>query len=169
MVNPFNGIILDEKETEINGIYARRLDFSTSTLVPGHAIEGTYISLFQEGNVFTISFGSQIQEVKAVLERVVQSLQFSDGQDLKSAERSEEQGAIAQEIKTEKLKKEETFKAEANEAGPYPAGEKTRVTVLLKSGREITGEIIERTGDYIKLIFHGGTVTFYNDEIEKIE
>ena len=175
-VKPFDGIILDEKATEINGIYARRLDFSTSTPVPGHTIEGTCISfegtcisLFQKGNVFTISFRSRIQEVKAVLERIVQSLQFSDGQDLKSAERSEDQGAIAQEIKMEKLKKGETFKAEANEAGPYPAGEKTRVTVLLKSGQEITGEIIERTEGYIKLIFHGGTVTFYNDEIEKIE
>jgi tetratricopeptide (TPR) repeat protein len=42
-------------------------------------------------------------------------------------------------------------------------------TVILKSGKRIEGEIIEKTDEYIKLDTNGLNLTFWPDEIERIE
>jgi len=42
------------------------------------------------------------------------------------------------------------------------------VTVILKSGQKIEGKVLEQTKKYIKLDFEGTTVTYYQDEIDKI-
>lgn len=39
--------------------------------------------------------------------------------------------------------------------------------IKLKSGEIIEGEIIEKTDDYIKIVFEGGELTLYLDEIQK--
>jgi len=42
-------------------------------------------------------------------------------------------------------------------------------TVILKSGKTLEGKIIERTDKYIKIDFYGVTLTYYLDEIERID
>ncbi len=42
-------------------------------------------------------------------------------------------------------------------------------TVILKSGKEIQGKIVEETEDYVKIEIGGVPVTYLSDEIEKIE
>jgi len=42
-------------------------------------------------------------------------------------------------------------------------------TVYLKNGRSVSGEIIERTDEYIKLDFDGTSLTYWTDEIETVQ
>ena len=42
-------------------------------------------------------------------------------------------------------------------------------TIILKSGKTIEGKIIERTDKYIKIEAYGVELTYWNDDIEKIE
>lgn len=42
-------------------------------------------------------------------------------------------------------------------------------TVILKSGQEIKGKILERTDKYIKIEFHGVPITYYLDEVVSID
>lgn len=42
-------------------------------------------------------------------------------------------------------------------------------TIFLKSGKTIEGKLIERTDKYIKIDFEGVPLTYYFDEIEKVE
>jgi len=41
--------------------------------------------------------------------------------------------------------------------------------VILKSGKKLEGKILEKTDKYIKIDFDGIPLTYYFDEIEKIE
>jgi hypothetical protein len=41
-------------------------------------------------------------------------------------------------------------------------------TIILKSGHEITGEIIEKTQDYIRIDLEGVPLTYYSNEIQSI-
>lgn len=42
-------------------------------------------------------------------------------------------------------------------------------TIVLKSGKTITGKLIEKTDEYIKIDFQGVSLTYFLDEIESIE
>ncbi len=42
-------------------------------------------------------------------------------------------------------------------------------TVYLKNGKSVSGKVIERTDDYIKLDFDGTSLTYWADEIETIQ
>jgi len=42
-------------------------------------------------------------------------------------------------------------------------------TVVLKSGKRVSGRIVEQTDKFIKVEFQGAVLTFYNDEISGIE
>ena len=42
-------------------------------------------------------------------------------------------------------------------------------TIVLKSGRAIEGKIIEKTDEYIKVDYYGVPLTYYFDEIERID
>jgi len=45
----------------------------------------------------------------------------------------------------------------------------TAETITLKSGQEIEGKIIEKTDKYLKVDFQGVTITYFNDEIERVD
>lgn len=40
---------------------------------------------------------------------------------------------------------------------------------MLKSGRTLKGEILEKTDEYVKINFKGVDLTFYSDEIESVQ
>lgn len=42
-------------------------------------------------------------------------------------------------------------------------------TIYLKSGKKVEGKIIERTNSYIKVDFMGAPITYFTNEIDKIE
>lgn len=42
-------------------------------------------------------------------------------------------------------------------------------TLILKSGRTLEGEILEKTDEYVKINFKGVDLTFYSDEIESVQ
>ena len=42
-------------------------------------------------------------------------------------------------------------------------------TIILKSGQTIKGEVVEKTQSYIKVDVDGITLTYFSDEIERIE
>jgi VHL beta domain len=44
----------------------------------------------------------------------------------------------------------------------------SKVSIILKNGTTVEGKVVEKTKDYVKLEFQGMALTYYNDEIEKI-
>lgn len=42
-------------------------------------------------------------------------------------------------------------------------------TIILKSGKEIEGKIIEETDEYVKIDIEGVPVTYFSDEVDRIE
>lgn len=49
------------------------------------------------------------------------------------------------------------------------SGESFAEVIILKSGKKIEGKIIERKPGYIKVDFYGTPLTYYKDQIERIE
>ncbi len=43
------------------------------------------------------------------------------------------------------------------------------VKIYLKDGKKIEGKLIEKTDKYVKIDFYGTVITYYNDEIDRIE
>lgn len=52
--------------------------------------------------------------------------------------------------------------------GFYLTGPVFSETIMLKSGRQVEGRIVEETKDYIKLDLEGVMLTYYKDEIDAI-
>ena len=72
-IKPKKGIVFDEKETRIDGVYARQLDFSPFPEKPWHM---TYISFLNKGYAFTITFGSDVEEERLIMEKIVKTFKF---------------------------------------------------------------------------------------------
>jgi hypothetical protein len=74
MVEQFSVTITNEKETQINDVYAYRLDY----LLPskGEVAEATMINFFNKGYFFGINFGSQIKSERLIMERIIETFQF---------------------------------------------------------------------------------------------
>jgi len=52
---------------------------------------------------------------------------------------------------------------------PKGRGSRTKVKVHLRSGKAFKGELVEETDKYFKVRMHGVTVTYYSDEVERID
>ena len=65
--------LIDNKEIKVDGVYATQIDFKTA---PPNAINVTYISLFNKGYAFTITYGSGDDKMRLVLDDVVATFKF---------------------------------------------------------------------------------------------
>jgi hypothetical protein len=72
-IQAHNGSLIDNKEIRINGVYATQLDFKTS---PPNPIHVTYISFFNKGYAFTITYGSEDEKMHSVMDDVIATLKF---------------------------------------------------------------------------------------------
>lgn len=72
-VEAHNGKILNDKEMNLDGEYARRLDFVTSS---PHAVYVSYIAFFHAGDVYTIIFGNPNPNDFNTLDAVAASFKF---------------------------------------------------------------------------------------------
>jgi len=68
------GVLIADKETSLDGVYARQLDFD---LTPKDPVHVTYISLFNKGRVFTITYGSGKQEDNLIMRKAVGTFKFN--------------------------------------------------------------------------------------------
>lgn len=72
-IEAHNGFLIDDKEITIDGVYATRLDFKTS---PPNPVMVTYISFFNKGHAFTITYGSSDEKMRLGLDDAVATLKF---------------------------------------------------------------------------------------------
>lgn len=72
-IQAHNGTLISNKEFKINGVYATQLDFKTS---PPNAIHVTYISFYNKGNAFTVTYGSEDEKMHSVMDDVVATLKL---------------------------------------------------------------------------------------------
>ena len=72
-IEAHQGTLIDDQETKIDGVYATRLDFKTS---PPGSIYVRYISFFNKGYAFTITYGSADDKMEEVMDDAVASLKF---------------------------------------------------------------------------------------------
>jgi VCBS repeat-containing protein len=68
-----HGTLLDNKEIKLDGVYATQLVFKTS---PPNAILVTYISFFNKGNAFTVTYGSEDEKMHSMMDDVVETIKF---------------------------------------------------------------------------------------------
>jgi hypothetical protein len=52
---------------------------------------------------------------------------------------------------------------------PAASGDAGKVKIYLKSGNVIEARLIEKRADFIKIDFEGTPITYYNDEVERME
>ena len=73
-VKPSNGTVVKEEEKQLGGVYARQLDF----LLPVKNEVGrmTYISLYNKGYAFTITFGGSNEKENSEMAKIVETVQF---------------------------------------------------------------------------------------------
>jgi hypothetical protein len=67
------GTLTGNKEFKLNGVYATQLDFNTS---PPNPIHVTYISFFNKGHAFTVTYGSEDDKMHSVMDDVIATLKF---------------------------------------------------------------------------------------------
>ena len=72
-VEAHNGTLIDNKEMKLDGVYATRLDFKTT---PPNPIYVTYISFFNKGFAFTITYGSKNDKMRFLMDDVLTTLKF---------------------------------------------------------------------------------------------
>jgi hypothetical protein len=72
-IEAHNGTFIDEKELRLDGVYATQLDFKTA---PPSVIDVTYISFFNKGYAFTITYGSADDKVRSVMDDAVATFKF---------------------------------------------------------------------------------------------
>ena len=68
------GKVLEEKDTQIGGVYARQLDFLFTT--KDETLRTTNIMLFSKGYRFVITFGSPSEEEKSKMDEIIETLKF---------------------------------------------------------------------------------------------
>ena len=73
-IEAHNGTLIHDKEIKFDGVYARQLDFKPS---PENPIDMTYISFFNKGHAFTITYGAaKDDKMRLVMEDIVASFKF---------------------------------------------------------------------------------------------
>ena len=72
-VQAHNGALIDNKEMKLDGVKAARLDFRTTLPNP---IWVTYISFFNKGYAFTVTYGSEDDKIRSVMDDVVLTIKF---------------------------------------------------------------------------------------------
>ena len=72
-VEAHNGTLIDNKEINLDGVYATQLDFTT---VPPNPIAVTYVSFFNKGYAFTITYGSRDEKMRLVMDDAVATFKF---------------------------------------------------------------------------------------------
>jgi hypothetical protein len=73
-IEAHNGILIDDKEISIDGIYATQLDFRIS---PQSPVTVTYISFFNKGYAFTVTYGSGDDKIRSVMDDAVATIKFN--------------------------------------------------------------------------------------------
>jgi hypothetical protein len=66
--------LIDNKEIKFDGVYAKQLDFKTA---PPDPIFVTYISLFNKGYAFTITYGSGDDKMRSMMDDAVATFKFN--------------------------------------------------------------------------------------------
>jgi hypothetical protein len=72
-IKAHNGILIDNKKMKFNGVYATRLDFKTS---PPSPVYVTYISFFNKGYAFTITYGCKVEKTHFLMDDVLSTFKF---------------------------------------------------------------------------------------------
>ncbi|MBF0486053.1 MAG: hypothetical protein HQL16_06035 [Candidatus Omnitrophica bacterium] len=62
-----------------------------------------------------------------------------------------------------------TAQPQVAESSAGSSAQSGAVTVKLKNGNMVKGQVVERGKDFIRINFEGVPITYYNDEIEKVE
>lgn len=72
-IEAHNGTLIDNKEISVDGVYATRLDFRTSFPYP---VTVTYVSFFNKGYAFTVTYGSADEGVRGVMDDALATFKF---------------------------------------------------------------------------------------------
>ena len=72
-IDAHRGELISNKEIKLGGVYATQLDFKT---VPPNPIFVRYISFFNKGYVFTITYGSEDEKMREVMDDAVSTFKF---------------------------------------------------------------------------------------------
>ena len=72
-IQAHDGTLIDNKEITLDGVYAIRLDFKTA---PPESIWVTYISFFNKGCAFTITYGSGDDKIRSVMDDDLATFKF---------------------------------------------------------------------------------------------
>ena len=72
-IEAHHGTLIDNKEIKLDGVYATQLDFKTP---PPNPIYVTYISFFNKGYAFTITYGSRDDKMRLVMDDAVATIKF---------------------------------------------------------------------------------------------
>ena len=72
-IKTHKGVLEDNKEIKFDGAYATQLDFQSSIQNP---IYVTYISFFNKGYVYTITYGDRDDKVRLLMEDAVATFKF---------------------------------------------------------------------------------------------
>jgi hypothetical protein len=73
-IQAHKGVLIADKETSLDGVYVRQLDFNPGPESPVHV---TYMALFCSGHVLTITFGSDKKEDMSIMQRSVGTLKIN--------------------------------------------------------------------------------------------
>ena len=72
-IEAHHGTLVDNREINIDGLFAKRLDFKTASPNPMNV---TYISFFNKDYAFTITYGSEDGKMHSVMDDAVATLKF---------------------------------------------------------------------------------------------
>jgi hypothetical protein len=72
-IEAHHGVLIDDKEIKLDGVYAAQLDFKTA--LP-NSIDVTYISFFNKGYAFTITYGSSDEKIHLGMDDAVATFKF---------------------------------------------------------------------------------------------
>ena len=72
-IEAHQGTLIDNKEIDIDGVYATRLDFKT---VPPNPVYVTCISVFNKGFALTVTYGSEDDKMHSMLDDTFATFRF---------------------------------------------------------------------------------------------
>ena len=72
-IEAHNATLIDNKEIKVDGVYATQIDFKTA---PPNIIYVTYISFFNKGYAFTITYGGGDDKMRLLMDDVVATFKF---------------------------------------------------------------------------------------------
>jgi len=72
-IQAHHGALIDNKEIKVDGVYATQLDFKTS---PPDPIDVTYIAFFNKGYAFSITYGTNDEKMRLLLDDAVATIKF---------------------------------------------------------------------------------------------